>query len=133
VTVLALPTAADARYHEFDCIWRHGPQYTTTMGPKTKKSTTYELTGFGATCAFARKWTGVLAKKPYRGPSRPHRFTSRNKLSGGPAGWDCWSDFIDPQFHPKTAYYGTCQNRRNRNRTFDWAPHAGVDDVFEPS
>jgi hypothetical protein len=118
---LAAPPAS-ARYHEFDCVMRDGPARTWTVPEGTDVWTgrTYEIRGFGTSCAMAKRWVRHLAADPYRGANKP--------LRHGPPGWRCLSGRISSVFHPKTAWIGNCQNRRDTRRVFDWSEHSGTDD-----
>jgi hypothetical protein len=122
------PPAAGARYRNFSCIFRNGPEYRwfTPGGWWRSTSTTYLLEGFGTTCRFAKRWVRKLAKEPYSGGRRPRRHNPA--LKHGPPGWRCESEFLSPALKPKTAYQGHCQNRKDLRRVFSWGPQSGYDD-----
>jgi hypothetical protein len=120
-------SAQAARYHNFDCVLRHGPEYQwATGGGEHWRGSTYFLEGFGTTCRFAKKWVRRLAKQPYRGGKKPRRHSPA--LHHGPPGWRCESQFVSPQLEPHTAYKGVCQNKKDFRRVFSWEPQPGSDD-----
>ena len=122
--LLALPAGTSAYTYRdnFSCVFQHGPRYTWRVpGGATWASTTYHLEGFATTCKSAKYWVRRLAKQPYRGANKP--------VTGGPPGWRCLSRRIAANLHPLTVYDGTCQNRRNTVRVFQWGPQSGYDDV----
>ena len=126
LTADGVPAQA-ARYHSFDCILRHGPEYRWATGAEEHwRGSTYLLEGFGTTCRFAKKWVRRLAKQPYSGGKKPRRHSP--SLRHGPAGWHCESQFVSPQLEPHTAYKGVCQNKKDLRRVFNWAPQSGYDD-----
>jgi hypothetical protein len=126
LTADGVPAEA-ARYHNFDCVFRHGPEYRwATGGGEHWRGSTYLLEGFGTTCRFAKKWVRRLATQPYRGGKRPRRHNPA--LRHGPPGWRCESQFISPQLEPHTAYKGVCQNKKDLRRVFSWEPQSGYDD-----
>ena len=126
LTADGVPAAA-ARYHNFDCIFRHGPEYRWATGAGEHwRSSTYLLRGFGTSCRFAKRWVRRLAKQPYNGGKKPRRHSPA--LHHGPAGWHCESQFVSPQLEPHTAYQGVCQNTKDLRRVFSWEPQSGYDD-----
>ena len=121
--LVALPAAtpASTKRENFSCIYQHGPRYTFTFaGAGTFASTTYFLRGFATTCSSAKHWVARLARQPYRGAGKP--------VAGGPPGWRCLSRRIAASLHPKTVYDGTCQNRKDTARVFQWGAQTGPDD-----
>jgi hypothetical protein len=125
LTADGMPAAA-ARYRNFDCTFRGGPQRRWWTGSEWWHGTDYFLEGFGTTCRFAKRWVRRLAKEPYSGGKVPLR---RNPpLRHGPPGWRCESEFIAPVLKPRTAYKGDCQNKADPRRVFSWEPQSGPDD-----
>jgi hypothetical protein len=115
---------AQARYKNFSCVWKSGPEYRFTIVGKHRKSTTYSLEGFGTTCSFAKHWVARLAKEPYRG---------NNKLvRHGPPGWRCRSGNI-AALKPESVFKGVCQNKKDDRRVFDWQSFGESQPVDPPA
>jgi hypothetical protein len=133
LVALALPSGAQARYKNFSCVWRSGPEYLFTLHERNDevwKSRSYLLEGFGTTCAYAKKWVARLAKEPYTGGKVPKPRTPA--LKHGPKGWRCQASFIFPSLKPKTAYHGVCQNNRDKRRVFSWESQSGDSEPVNP-
>ena len=122
------PPATTARYRNWHCVFRGGPEYTFTVRPDGErwKSTTYFLRGVRLDLCL-REEVGPPAGNAalHRGTTPKRRYPA---LHHGPKGWRCQGNLIPPGLHPLTSFKGVCQNRRDKRRVFSWEPQSGYDD-----